>query len=162
MSAALYHRERTGEPQHIDLSLLDVQASLLTYVAQYHWADGRVPGPVGTGHQTVVPYDSFECSDGIGIVVAVFTDRFWPQFCEAVGMPDLTARYPTNPDRLAAKGELLEALGQRFLERSADEWIKVLRAAGVPCGAVNTIGHTREEIPASQIGSSRHKRTPRN
>jgi crotonobetainyl-CoA:carnitine CoA-transferase CaiB-like acyl-CoA transferase len=136
---ALFHRERTGEPQHIDLSLLDVQASLLTYVAQYHWADGRVPGPVGTGHQTVVPYDSFECADGIGIVVAVFTDRFWPPLCEAIGLPDLTARYPTNPDRLAAKDELLAALRERFLERSADEWTEVLRAGGVPCGTVNTV-----------------------
>ncbi len=136
---ALFHRERTGEPQHIDLSLLDVQASLLTYVAQYHWADGRIPGPVGTGHQTVVPYDSFECADGIGIVVAVFTDRFWPPFCDAIGMPELTDRYPTNPDRLAAKDELLDALRKRFLERPADEWTEVLRAAGVPCGAVNTV-----------------------
>jgi crotonobetainyl-CoA:carnitine CoA-transferase CaiB-like acyl-CoA transferase len=136
---ALFHRERTGEPQHIDLSLFDVQASLLTYVAQYHWADGRVPGPVGTGHQTVVPYDSFECAGGIGIVVAVFTDRFWPPFCDAIGMPELAARYPTNPDRLDAKDELLAALRDRFLERGADEWTKVLRAAGVPCGAVNTV-----------------------
>jgi crotonobetainyl-CoA:carnitine CoA-transferase CaiB-like acyl-CoA transferase len=136
---ALFHRERTGRPQHVDLSLLDVQASLLTYVAQYHWADGRVPGPVGTGHQTVVPYDSFECADGIGVVVAVFTDRFWPPFCEAIGMPGLTARYPTNPDRLAAREELLGTLRRRFLERPADEWIAVLRAAGVPCGAVNTV-----------------------
>ena len=136
---ALFHRERTGEPQHIDLSLLDVQASLLTYVAQYHWADGRVPGPVGTGHQTVVPYDSFECADGLGIVVAVFTDRFWPPFCEAIDMPELTDRYPTNPDRLASKEELLDGLRRRFLDRPADEWIAVLREAGVPCGAVNTV-----------------------
>jgi CoA:oxalate CoA-transferase len=136
---ALFHRERTGEPQHIDLSLLDAQASLLTYVAQYHWADGRVPGPVGTGHQTVVPYDSFECADGIGVVVAVFTDRFWPPFCEAIGMAELAGRYAANPDRLAAKEELMAALRRRFLERPADEWIAALRAAGVPCGAVNTV-----------------------
>jgi crotonobetainyl-CoA:carnitine CoA-transferase CaiB-like acyl-CoA transferase len=136
---ALFHRERTGEGQHVDLSLLDVQASLLTYMAQYHWADGRVPGPAGTGHQTVVPYDWFECSDGIGIVVAVFTERFWRPFCEAVGRPDLVERYPTNAERLDGKEELLAELRARFLERPADEGIAGLWAAGVPAGPVNTI-----------------------
>jgi crotonobetainyl-CoA:carnitine CoA-transferase CaiB-like acyl-CoA transferase len=136
---ALFHRERTGEGQHIDLSLLDVQASLLTYMAQYHWADGRVPGPAGTGHQTVVPYDWFECADGIGLVVAVFTERFWAPFCEAVGLPDLVERYPTNAERLAGKEELLAVVRRRFLERPADEWIAALWAAGVPAGPVNTI-----------------------
>jgi crotonobetainyl-CoA:carnitine CoA-transferase CaiB-like acyl-CoA transferase len=137
--AAMFHRERTGEGQHIDLSLLDVQASLLTYMAQYHWADGRVPGPAGTGHQTVVPYDWFECADGIGIVVAVFTERFWRPFCEAVGLPELFGRYPTNTERLAGKEELLAVLRARFLERPADGWITELWAAGVPAGPVNTI-----------------------
>jgi CoA:oxalate CoA-transferase len=136
---ALFHRERTGDGQHIDIGLLDAQASLLTYVAAYHWADGRVPGPVGTGHQTVVPYDAFTCADGVGIVVAVFTDRFWPPFCRAIGLPELTARYPLNADRLAAKEELLRVLGERFRERPADEWIAVLREGGVPCGPVNTV-----------------------
>jgi crotonobetainyl-CoA:carnitine CoA-transferase CaiB-like acyl-CoA transferase len=136
---ALFHRERTGQGQHIDLGLLDAQASLLTYLAGYHWADGRVPGPLGTGHLSVVPYDSFECADGVGVVVAVFTERFWKPFCDAVGLPELEDRYPRNADRLRAKDELLGALRERFRERPADEWIAVLREGGVPCGPVNTV-----------------------
>src|SRR5918999_423764 len=114
VAGALLRRSRTGQGQHIDLALLDVQASLLTYLAQYHWADGRIPGPSGTGHQTVVPYDSFECSDGINIVVAVFTERFWKPFCEVIGMPELIEQYPTNNERLAGREELLAVLRHRF------------------------------------------------
>jgi crotonobetainyl-CoA:carnitine CoA-transferase CaiB-like acyl-CoA transferase len=137
--AALFHRERTGQGQHIDLSLLDLQVSLLTYVAQYHWADGRVPGPSGTGHQTVVPYDEFATADGLPIVVAVFTDRFWPRFCEVLGLPELAARYPANRDRLEHREELLALLTKRFAERPGDDWIAELWAAGIPAGPVNTI-----------------------
>jgi CoA:oxalate CoA-transferase len=136
---ALFGRERTGLGQHIDVSLLDGQVSLLTYMAQYHWADGRVPGPMGTEHQTVVPYGSFACADGIAMVIAVFTDRFWPPFCDAMGFPELMARYPTNADRLAAKADLLPLLAARFRQRSADEWIALLRNAGIPCGPVQTV-----------------------
>lgn len=137
--AALFHRERTGEGQHIDVGLLDLQVSLLTYVAQYYWADGRVPGPSGSGHQTVVPYDQFATADGVPIVVAVFTDRFWPRFCEVLGLPDLAARYPTNSDRLTHREELLAVLAKRFAERPGDEWIADLWAAGIPAGPVNTV-----------------------
>ncbi len=136
---ALFHRERTGEGQHIDLSLLDIQASLLTYVAMYHWADGRVPGPSGTGHLTAVPYGAFEASDGISVVVAVFTERFWKPLCDVHGMPELVDRYPTNAERGASRDELMAVLRERFRQRTADEWIADLRAAGVPTGPVNTV-----------------------
>jgi crotonobetainyl-CoA:carnitine CoA-transferase CaiB-like acyl-CoA transferase len=137
--AALFHRERTGEGQHIDLGLLDVQVSLLTYMAQYHWADGRVPGPSGAGHQTVVPYDEFQTGDGLPIVVAVFTERFWPRFCDVLGLPELASRYPANADRLAHRDELLAVLGRRFAERTGDDWIADLWAAGIPAGPVNSL-----------------------
>lgn len=137
--AALCHRERTGEGRHIDLGLLDLQVSLLTYLAMYHWADGRVPGPSGTGHQTVVPYDAFRASDGRYLVVAVFTERFWGPFCKVLGLPELAERYPTNEDRLARKAELMEILTRRFAERPADAWVAELWEAGVPAGPVNTV-----------------------
>jgi crotonobetainyl-CoA:carnitine CoA-transferase CaiB-like acyl-CoA transferase len=138
VSAALFHRERHGRGQHIDLGLLDAQVSLLTYVAQYTLTDGRVPEPIGTAHQSVVPYQAFETADGY-IVVAVFTDRFWPVFCEALALPELAARYPRNTDRHAAREELVPVLERRLRERTTDEWVEALRAADVPCGPVNTV-----------------------
>jgi crotonobetainyl-CoA:carnitine CoA-transferase CaiB-like acyl-CoA transferase len=136
---ALFHRERTGEGRHIDLGLLDLQVSLLTYLAMYHWADGRVPGPSGTGHQTVVPYDAFRAADGRYVVVAVFTERFWLPLCEVLGMPELAERYPTNAERLANKEELMTVLARRFTERSSDQWVAELWGASVPAGPVNTV-----------------------
>ena len=136
--AALYHRTATGAGQHLDIGLLDVQVSLLTYVAQYHWADGRVPGPIGSGHQSVVPYQVFETADR-PLVVAVFIDRHWPPFCRALGLDEFAERYPRNVDRLAARETLIPVIAERFRGGTVEDWIEALRREGVPCGPVNTV-----------------------
>ena len=136
--AALLRRQRTGQGEHVDLSLLDVQVSLLTYVAQYHLTDGRVPGPVGSGHQSVVPYQAFPTADG-HVVVAVFGENFWEPLCRALDLPDLAGRYPDNASRHAHQDEVVACLRRRLLERTTDEWVRALWAAGVPSGPVNTI-----------------------
>jgi CoA:oxalate CoA-transferase len=136
--AALFRRERSGEGQHIDLSLLDIQVSLLTYVAQYFMADGRIPGPIGSGHQTIVPYQAFPTADG-ALVVAVFVDTFWPPLCDTLGLPDLGVAYPRNIDRLEAKDFVVATLAETFKTKSTKEWIAVLWAAGVPSGPVNRV-----------------------
>ena len=103
VASALFRRAQTGEGAHFDLSLLDGQVSLLTYVAQYFWADGQVPGRVGSGHASVVPYQAFPTKDG-HVVVAVFAEKFWAGFCRAIERPDLAAdpRFDSNPNRVAA------------------------------------------------------------
>jgi CoA:oxalate CoA-transferase len=136
--AALFRRGRSGEGQHIDLSLLDSQVSLLTYVAQYFMADGTVPGPIGTGHQTIVPYQAFDTADG-SLVVAVFVDRFWPPLCDVLGLPDVADAYPSNIDRLEAREVVVAALAETFRTRPTKEWVAALWAAGVPCGPVNRV-----------------------
>ena len=136
--AALLRRERTGEGEHVDLSLLDVQVSLLTYVGQYYLTDGRVPGPVGSGHQSVVPYQAFRTADG-HVVIAVFGENFWPPLCRALDLEDLIGRYPDNATRHARRDEVVDCLQRRLLERTTDEWVGVLWAAGVPSGPVNTV-----------------------
>ncbi|MEX0664267.1 MAG: CoA transferase [Acidimicrobiia bacterium] len=135
---AIVQRDRTGRGQHIDLSLLDAQVSLLTYVAQYWLTDGQVPGPIGTEHQSVVPYQLVETSTS-PIVIAVFVDRHWAPFCEVLGCHELIDQYPTNAQRHAARDVIVPLLRARFLEREAEEWIDALRTAGVPCGPVNTV-----------------------
>ena len=86
VAGALLRRERTGEGALVDLSLLDCQASLLSYMAQYFWTDGKVPGPMGSGHASVVPYGAYATSDG-HMTVAVFNNRFWAGFCRALDHP---------------------------------------------------------------------------
>jgi crotonobetainyl-CoA:carnitine CoA-transferase CaiB-like acyl-CoA transferase len=136
--AALLRRERTGQGEHVDLSLLDVQVSLLTYVAQYHLTDGRVPGPIGSGHQSAVPYQAFATADG-HVVIAVFGENFWAPLCRALDLEELAERYPDNASRHAHREDVVDCLRRRLTGRTTDEWVLALRAAGVPCGPVNTI-----------------------
>lgn len=144
--AALLSRERHkqgGHPpprtgQHIDLSLLDVQVSLLTYVAQYFVTDRQVPGPIGSAHQSVVPYQAFQTADG-DVVVAVFGESFWAPLCRAMALEELIDVYPDNASRHASRQEVVERLQRRFMERTTDEWVDAIWAAGVPGGPVNTV-----------------------
>jgi formyl-CoA transferase/CoA:oxalate CoA-transferase len=140
VTAALLRRERTGEGAIVDLSLLDCQVSLLTYIAQYFWADGRVPGPVGSGHSSVVPYQAFATADGF-MVVAVFTEKFWAAFCRAIERPDLAGdpRFDANPKRVAARGALVPLLEALFPARTTAEWLSRLHAEGVPAAPINRV-----------------------
>ncbi len=136
--AALLRRSLNGQGEHVDLSLLDVQVSLLTYVAQYFWTDGRVPQPIGSAHQSVVPYQAFPTADGY-VVVAVLGEHFWAPLCRVLGAPELVDRYPSNVTRVAARAELVPLLEARFRSRSTDQWVRELWAAGVPSGPVATV-----------------------
>lgn len=138
--AALFSREKKGTGQKIDVSLLDCQASFLTYVAQYYILDGKVPEPIGSGHQTVVPYQAFKTKDEY-IVIAIFVEKFWEKLCRVLGLENLIkdAKFCTNDLRRENKRELLPILEQKFLEKTAAEWIKILADEGIPSAPVNTV-----------------------
>ena len=136
--AALVRRYRTGEGQHIDIALLDVQVALLTYVAQYYLTDGKVPGPSGSSHTSTVPYQLFPTKDGY-LVTGMLAEHFWPKLCAAIGMSELAERYPRNADRLTARAELVPILEARFRERTTQEWVQLLIDARVPVGPLNRI-----------------------
>lgn len=140
VAGALYRRERTGEGAHFDLSLLDGQVSLLTYIAQYFWADGRVPGRVGSGHASVVPYQAFPTRDG-HLVVAVFAEKFWAGFCRAIDRPDLAtdARFDSNTKRVERRDHLVPILEAIFPARTTEEWLARLQVEGVPAAPINTV-----------------------
>ena len=133
VAAALLRRHATGQGTHIDLSLLDCQTSLLTYLAQYFWADGRVPGRQGSAHASVVPYQALATRDG-HLIVAVFAEKFWRGFCLALERPEWERdpRFATNRDRVAHReilGPLVEAI---MATRTTNEWLTRLTAHGVP------------------------------
>jgi crotonobetainyl-CoA:carnitine CoA-transferase CaiB-like acyl-CoA transferase len=140
VAAALLRRQITGQGAHIDLSLLDGQASLLTYLAQYFWADGRVPGPQGSGHASVVPYQALATGDG-HLIVAVFAEKFWRGFCIAVDRPEWEhdPRFATNPDRVAHREVLMPMVEAVFATRTTDEWLARLTAQGVPATPILTL-----------------------
>lgn len=138
--ASLYSREKTGVGQKIDVSLLDSQVSLLTYVAQYYLLDGKIPGPIGSGHQTVVPYQAFKTKD-VYLVIAIFVEKFWEKLCTVLDLESLIEDpgFCTNDLRRENKSELLPILEKKFLERTASEWLKVLADEGIPSAPVNTV-----------------------
>lgn len=140
IAGALYKREHTGEGSRIDVSLLDCMVSLLTYMAGYYWHSGIVPGPIGSGHQTVVPYQAF-ATKTIHIVIAVFVDKFWRSLCEVSDLRKIAddPRFDTNLKRLEHKDILIPILQNRFLQRSGEEWLEKLTKAEVPCAPVNTL-----------------------
>jgi formyl-CoA transferase/CoA:oxalate CoA-transferase len=140
VASALFRRAQTGEGTHFDLSLLDCQVSLLTYVAQYFWADGRVPGRVGSGHASVVPYQALPTQDG-HVVVAVFAEKFWAGFCRAIERPELAAdpRFDSNPRRVERREELVPLLEALFPARTTAEWLARLQREGVPVAPINTV-----------------------
>jgi len=140
VASALFRRAQTGEGAHFDLSLLDCQVSLLTYVAQYYWADGRIPGRVGSGHASVVPYQAFATRDG-HVVVAVFAEKFWRGFCHAIERPELATdpRFDSNPKRVERRAELVPMLEALFPARTSAEWLDRMQRQGVPAAPINTV-----------------------
>jgi glutaryl-CoA transferase len=143
--AALAGRERHGSPavglgQRIDVSILESTLSILVNQAQNAFVAGTAPGRLGNAHPNIVPYESFETADG-AIVVAVGSERQWPRFCRALGLPALAddPRFATNGDRVENRRELVATLRARLAERSSAEWLAALDEADVPAGPINDI-----------------------
>ncbi|PYM33425.1 MAG: hypothetical protein DME15_11340 [Candidatus Rokuibacteriota bacterium] len=153
VAGALWRRERTGEGAHIDLSLLDCQVSLLTYLAQYFWADGRVPGPLGSAHASVVPYGALATRDG-HLIVAVFVEKFWSGFCRALGRPqwERDPRFLTNRDRVVNRETLMPLVEAEFRTRTTAEWLRRLQAEGVPAAPIQSVDRVLEDLQVRRRG----------
>jgi crotonobetainyl-CoA:carnitine CoA-transferase CaiB-like acyl-CoA transferase len=138
--AALFHRERTGEGQYIDLALLDCQVAMLANMNAGYLASGVPPGRIGNAHQSIVPYQVFRASDRF-FIVAVGNDSQFVRLCEMLGVPELArdVRYATNPKRVENREELVNTLARRFEAAEAAHWLARLEAADVPCGAINDL-----------------------
>jgi crotonobetainyl-CoA:carnitine CoA-transferase CaiB-like acyl-CoA transferase len=141
IALALLARARTGRGQHVDIGMLDSTAALLTYQAAIYFATGRPPTRMGNRHPTIVPYETFEASDG-EFVLAVGNEDLWRRFCELLDAPDIAAdpRFATNRDRVSQYETLRTLLAARIKARPRAEWIERLMAAGVPCGSVRDVG----------------------
>lgn len=139
--AALHHREKSGEGQYIDISMLDAQVAWLTYQAAFFFANGEAPKRMGAAHPTLVPYQAFMCKDGKYINVAVGSERIWERFCQGMEREDLKDHpdYATNSVRVNNRGAMVSMLQEIFLTRPVAEWVKDLQAANVPCGPINDL-----------------------
>ncbi len=138
--AALRRRDQTGEGEHIEISLLDSGLAALVNVAQSALLIGREAQRYGNAHPHIVPYQTFEASDG-WIAVAAANDDLYSRLCTVLELPDLARdqRFAKNADRVVHREELVARLAKRFREGSIDHWLKLLDAAGVPAGKVRGV-----------------------
>lgn len=143
---ALYHREKTGVGQMVDVSMLDGQVALLAYHANGYFATGRVPPRRGNRHPSITPYETYSCGDGY-FNLGVGNDSLWRRFCDAMGLASLKEdpRFAVNKDRVNNREELQRILDAFFAEKTVEETIEALREAGVPCGPINDIGQALSE-----------------
>jgi crotonobetainyl-CoA:carnitine CoA-transferase CaiB-like acyl-CoA transferase len=139
---ALHARQRTGRGQHVDISMLDGQISLLTYHAGIHFATGGVPSRRGNQHPSITPYETFRACDGF-VNIAVGNDGQWRAFCAAVAGPLATlgteARFATNAARVERRAELESLLQPIVAARTVADWLTLCDGAGIPCGPIHTV-----------------------
>jgi crotonobetainyl-CoA:carnitine CoA-transferase CaiB-like acyl-CoA transferase len=137
---ALAARGRTGRGQHLELSLYETSLFMLANVASNYLAAGKDGGRYGNGHPSIVPYTTYPTADGM-MAVAVGNDAQFAKFAQAIGRAEWAAdaRFTKNKDRVAHR-ELVDGLIADALKTdAAAAWIEKLKAAGVPCGRINSV-----------------------
>ena len=146
--SALLSREKTNKGQHIDMSLLDVQISLLTYMATMQTLSNIDPEPIGNAHFVHVPYNSFTTENGF-VVIAVITDVFWEALLDVVNVDSLRdPKFSKSVDRLKNQEFIESELNKILSQKTSEFWIEALNDAKVPCGPINTFSQalTDEQV----------------
>ena len=137
---ALHHRQKTGQGQRIEAALLDGQVATMSYHATGYMATGVEPHRLGSGHPSLVPYQSFPASDGY-FIIGCANQGLWERLCRGIDRPDLLEdpRFTTNTDRVEHRAECVEALSEIFRAKPVAHWSEVISQAGVPCGPINRV-----------------------
>lgn len=138
IQAALAQRARTGEGQHIDLSLFDVMVSTLANQAMNYLASGIPPHRLGNAHPNVAPYEAFPTRDS-WIILAVGNDQQFQRFCAVIGIAPDDPQYETNAQRLANRDALSALISAATRKWDRDPLLVQLEAAGVPAGPINSV-----------------------
>ncbi len=154
---ALRARDRSGRGQRVEIAMVDALASLLTFNAGIFFANGTSPRRRGNAHPTIVPYETFQAADG-WINVAVANDSLWRRFCEACDRSDLVddERFAGAPDRVSNRADLTPIIADMIVKEPRDHWVRVLDAAGVPCGQIKTVGEVCTDSARLARGGVKH------
>jgi glutaryl-CoA transferase len=151
IQASLRARDATGGGQRLTISLFEASVAAMVNQAANYLLGGVVPGPLGTEHPNIVPYQVFEASDR-PFVLAAGNDRLFERTCDAIGRPELAGdpRYATNAERVRNRAELIRTLAERFARRPAAEWLAALEERQVPASPVARM----DEVFASHDGAA--------
>lgn len=138
--AALNHRHLTGEGQHVDLALLDVQVTSLANQNMNYLTSGIAPVRMGNAHPNIVPYQDFPTADG-AMIIAVGNDGQFAALCKVLGHPEWAKdeRFATNTLRVKHRETIIGLLSSVTATRPTSDWVKVCEGVGVPCGPINDL-----------------------
>jgi formyl-CoA transferase len=153
IGAALFHRERSGQGQWIDTSMLAGLVALLTFQAGRYFATGNPPGLAGNQHPTIAPYETFRTTDG-WLNLACGNEGHWRRFCHALGLAELLSdeRFSTNADRVRHRAALNERLEPRIAAMRTAEVVAALEAAEVPAGPVFNLAEVFADPQSEHLG----------
>ena len=146
IQSALLERVRTGSGRWVDVGMLDCQVAMLENAIARFQASGEVPGPLGTRHPSIAPFQALAAADGF-FVVAAGNDALFEKLCGAVGRPELThdPRFADNALRAANVEELIAALEGHLASGTVEIWLDRIGGAGVPCGPLNDVAQVLED-----------------
>ncbi|NRA54756.1 MAG: CoA transferase [Gammaproteobacteria bacterium] len=138
--ATLLARGKTGQGQHIDIALLDVQIAALANQGMNYLTTGENPARLGNGHPNIVPYQTFATVDG-SLILAVGNDLQFERLCQVAQRQTLAQdpRFKTNAARVKHRTDLIPLLAKIIAAHSTEYWVKLLEQVAVPCGPVNTL-----------------------
>tara|TARA_A200000113_G_scaffold7897_1_gene8092 strand:+ start:420 stop:1589 length:1170 start_codon:yes stop_codon:yes gene_type:complete len=143
--SAIQSREKNDSGEHVDISMLDTQVSLLTYIATMHFLSGENPEPIGNQHMNHVPFNSYRTSDGF-IQIGVVAEDFWPSLIEALDLKQLDIEEnKVRSGRLKNREHIDQAVQEVFITKTTEHWLKTLQEHRVPCGPINTLSETFQD-----------------
>ena len=138
---AIIKKKDTGEGSWVDISMLDCQVAILENAIARYFATGVAPQPKGNKHASSVPFEDFECKDGVKLMIAIASNPLFAKLCNALEIPEVATdpRFASNKLRFENYDAIKEILVKKFLEKDAEVWYKTLVDAGVPCSLISTI-----------------------
>ena len=144
--AALHARERTGKGQKIEVSLYETSLAMLVNVAASYLAAGRNAGRFGNGHPSIVPYTTYQTADAM-IALGVGNERQFARIAEVLGHPEWAkdARFASNAARVENRSLIDRLINEALSHDRADAWLAKLKAAGIPCGKINSVAEALED-----------------
>jgi crotonobetainyl-CoA:carnitine CoA-transferase CaiB-like acyl-CoA transferase len=159
---ALRVKDKTGEGQYIDMSMMEGQLGLLNTMIASYGVDRELPKPMGTAYKALLPYQTLRTKTR-DLAIAVGSEKLWKVFCPAIGRPEMLTNpnFADNRLRVTHREELIGIVQEALLTRSYEEWEQIFLKAGIPVGAVNNIGQVVDHPQVKARGSLMEMNHPR-
>ncbi len=140
INAALYDRQKTGKGAFIDVSMLDCQIAILENAIARYLSKNEIPGPMGSRHPSIAPFEAFKTKDSY-IIIAAGNDKLFAKLCEVLKIPETTndKRFNSNSLRCENMDQLKEIFEKKLSSKSTNEWVKEMEELKIPCGPIFNI-----------------------